>query len=159
MCIVCHNADLAAIDNGNEDGFGMGLMIHSLHAASTTWFDGYAAGVTYPQDIDGCEACHAAGTYDVARTEARSVSRTIGLDETVWTDDAATTPNAAACGACHSDVASAGHFSTNGGQVGVAKSGILTVGGLPNGQEACAVCHGTGSSFATELYHNPGIAE
>jgi len=28
---------------------------------------------------------------------------------------------------------------------------------LPNGQEACAVCHGAGSEFETSQYHNPGI--
>jgi hypothetical protein len=29
--------------------------------------------------------------------------------------------------------------------------------GVPNGQESCAVCHGTGSEFETSKYHNPGI--
>jgi hypothetical protein len=86
------------------------------------------------------------------------VSTDHGADIRIWTDDIATTPNATACGACHDDVAAAAHFNSNGGQVDVAKSEILTVtvGGLPNGQEACAVCHGTGSEFATERYHEQG---
>jgi hypothetical protein len=28
---------------------------------------------------------------------------------------------------------------------------------VPNGQEACAVCHGTGAEFETSKFHNPGI--
>ncbi len=159
MCIVCHNADLAAIEDEVEAGFGMGIMIHALHAASESWFGGYAAGVTYPQSIANCDTCHVDGTYDVARAEARSVSLGIGLDETVWTDDPATTPTSQACGTCHTSAAALGHFSTQNGQVGVAKDDVLKFGGLPNGQEACAVCHGTGAEFETSQYHNPGIAE
>jgi OmcA/MtrC family decaheme c-type cytochrome len=159
MCIVCHNADLAAVEDGAEAGFGMGIMIHALHAASESWFDGFAADVTYPQSIANCDTCHVDGTYDAARAEARSVSLGIGLDETIWTDDPATTPTAQACGTCHTSAAALGHFGSQGGQVGVAKSDVLTFGGLPNGQEACAVCHGTGAEFETSQYHNPGIAE
>ena len=159
MCIVCHNADLAAVEDGAEAGFGMGIMIHALHAASESWFDGYAAGVTYPQSIANCDTCHVDGTYDSARAEARSVSLGIGLDETVWTDDPATTPTAQACGTCHTSAAALGHFSTQGGQIGVAKDDVVKFGGLPNGQEACAVCHGTGAEFETSQYHNPGIED
>jgi mono/diheme cytochrome c family protein len=61
------------------------------------------------------------------------------------------------CGTCHTDNAAAGHFTSNGGQVLVAKDTILGaepgVGGVPIGQEACAVCHGSGSTFDTALYH------
>ncbi len=155
ICLNCHNADLPE----DGEGWAMGRMIHSIHAGSATFFGGEYDGITYPQSIANCDSCHVAGSYDVARTSARAVSIGGDVDTAVWTDDIATTPNAAACGACHADVASAGHFNTNGGQIAVAKSDILTVGGLPNGQEACAVCHGTGSSFATEQFHNPGIAE
>ena len=154
ICLNCHNADLPE----DGEGWAFGRMVHSIHAASTTFAGGNFAEITYPQSVANCDTCHVAGSYDVARTEARAVSID-DTDDTIWTDDIATTPNAAACGACHNDVASAGHFNTNGGQVGVVKSDVLTVGGLPNGQEACAVCHGTGSEFATERYHNPGIAE
>ncbi len=155
MCTVCHNADLV---EGNE-GFALGRMVHSIHAASDSYAGGIFAGVTYPQSIGNCDTCHVDGLYNAAREVARSVSIDVGADETVWTDDFATTPTSQACGNCHNSVAALGHFSTNGGQVGVAKSDILTVGGLPNGQEACAVCHGAGSEFDTVNYHNPGIAE
>ena len=158
MCLVCHNADLAAIEDGINEGFSLGRMIHSIHDASASWFDGFAAGVTYPQSIANCDTCHKDGTYNVARMVARSVSINTGADETVWTDDPATTPTAASCGSCHHTSAAAmGHFNTQGGQVGVLKGDVLTVGGLPNGQEACAVCHGTGAEFETSQYHNPSV--
>ena len=155
MCIVCHNADLAS----DSDGFAMGRMIHAIHDASPTFSGGEYEFLTYPQSIANCDTCHADGTYSVARTEARSVSISTGADETIWTDDPATTPTAQACGACHTSVAAMGHYNTQGAQVGVLKSDVLTVGGLPNGQEVCAVCHGAGSEFDTATYHNPGIED
>ncbi|WP_405241552.1 OmcA/MtrC family decaheme c-type cytochrome [Lentisalinibacter salinarum] len=174
MCLVCHNADLAVAEvprGGTEvidDGYGMGYMIHSIHAKSPGYFGGAFADITYPQAIANCDACHVEGSYNVARNEARAVSIAQGDadiateadgDPAMWMDDDSTTVNSALCGACHTDSASLGHFQTNAGQVNVPKSEILTVNGLPNGQEACAVCHGAGSEFDTALYHNPGIAE
>ena len=70
----------------------------------------------------------------------------------------AATPNTAYCGVCHTSTAARGHFLTQGGQADVPKSEIVGASvGLPNGQEACAVCHGTGSEFETSKYHNPGV--
>lgn len=155
QCVVCHNADLA---EGNE-GFALGYMVHAIHVASPTFAGGIFADITYPQSIANCDACHVEGAYNVARAEARSVSIGVGADETVWTDDPATTPTSAACGTCHASAAALGHFATNNGEIGVPKDSILKFNGLPNGQEACAVCHGAGSEFDTAIYHNPGIAE
>lgn len=155
MCVVCHNADLAE----GDEGFALGYMVHSIHVASPTFLAGEYAGITYPQSIANCDACHVDGAYNVARAEARSVSLGIGVDETIWTDDPATTPTSAACGTCHASAAALGHFATNNGEIGVPKDSILKFNGLPNGQEACAVCHGAGSEFDTTIYHNPGIAE
>jgi OmcA/MtrC family decaheme c-type cytochrome len=155
MCVVCHNADLAE----GDEGFALGYMIHSIHVASPTFLAGEYAGITYPQSIANCDACHVDGAYNAARAEARSVSIGVGVDETIWTDDPAVTPTSGACGTCHASAAALGHFSTNNGEIGVPKDSILKFNGLPNGQEACAVCHGPGASFDTTLYHNPGIAE
>jgi mono/diheme cytochrome c family protein len=90
----------------------------------------------------------------------------MGSDIRVWTDDIATTPTAANCGVCHSSTAAKGHFESQGGQVDDLKCTIVgatcgdaagTFGsGLPNGQEACAVCHSTGSEFETSKYHHAG---
>ncbi|WP_405229138.1 OmcA/MtrC family decaheme c-type cytochrome [Lentisalinibacter sediminis] len=166
MCVVCHNADLAVIaetrggDVIGDDGFALGYMIHKIHVADPAYYGGGYSDITYPQSIANCDACHVEGAYNVARAEARSVSVSVGGgDLTVWTDDAATTPTSAACGTCHTSAAALGHFATNNGEVGVPKGDILKFNGLPNGQEACAVCHGPGATFDTTLYHNPGIAE
>jgi len=166
MCVVCHNADLAVIaetrggDVIGDDGFALGYMIHKIHVADPAYYGGGYADITYPQSIANCDACHVEGAYNVARAEARSVSISVGGgDLSVWTDDAATTPTSAACGTCHTSAAALGHFTSNNGEVGVAKGDILKFNGLPNGQEACAVCHGPGAEFDTVIYHNPGIAD
>ena len=148
ICLVCHNADLA--DGG--EGFAFGYMIHSIHVASDTYNGGEFAEVTYPQSIANCGACHEEGTYNAARATARAISTDPGADLTIWTDDTATTASSAQCGTCHSSNAAAGHFATNGGFIDVTKDpGLL--GNPPVGQEACAVCHGAGSTFDTTLYH------
>ncbi|MGB5542019.1 MAG: hypothetical protein WBO15_01350, partial [Gammaproteobacteria bacterium] len=108
--------------------------------------------------------CHYPGGYNAARPTARAVSTGGNLAGTdvgndTWLDDIATTPTAAACGACHTSTAAAGQFESNGGQVAEQKDtivGATAAGGVPNGQEACAVCHGAGAAFDTTLYHHAG---
>lgn len=180
VCLLCHNAD-AAVCSSNPDAAGacpdgetvetyaFGTMIHAIHNASSTYAGGEFAEVTYPQTTANCDTCHKDGAYNVARSTARAVSMTQGNDIRVWTDDIATTPTAAACGSCHTSTAAIGHFTSNGGQVDDLKCNILgascgaldgsTGSGIPNGQEACAVCHGSGAEFETSQYHNPGLLE
>lgn len=187
ICLLCHNADTAVCSedvdpvtgacavgelDGNGDaifdeGYHFGYMIHSIHSASPTYIEGEFADLLYPQNIANCETCHVEGLYSVARNTARSVSTSVGGDIRVWTDDTATTPTVAACGTCHTDSAARAHYETQGGQVEALKCNIIGAGcgapdgssgtGLPNGQEACAVCHATGSEFETSRYHNPGL--
>lgn len=190
FCLMCHNGDAAVCssnpysatnppvpddpsrygscpDGETQEGYHFGRMIHSIHSASTTFEGGAFAGVTFPQDVANCDTCHVPGSYNVARTTARAVSTNQGSDIRVWTDDIASTPNAAVCGACHSSTAARGHFASQGGQVDDLKCTIVGAAcgapdgssgsGVPNGQEACEVCHGTGAEFETSKYHNPGI--
>jgi len=178
FCLMCHNADAAVCTTNpapdgscpvgeTQEGYHFGRMIHSIHSASTTFEGGAFVGVTYPQNVANCETCHIPGSYNVARTTARAVSTHQGSDIRVWTDDIASTPNAAVCGVCHDSTAARGHFESQAGQVDDLKCTIVGAecgavdgssgSGLPNGQEACAVCHGTGSEFETALFHNPGI--
>jgi OmcA/MtrC family decaheme c-type cytochrome len=178
FCLMCHNGDAAVCDvnplpDGScpvgevVEGYHFGYMIHSIHSASMSYLGGAFAGVTYPQSVANCETCHKPGAYDVARTTARAVSTGQGVDIRVWTDDIASTPNAAVCGTCHTSTAARGHFESQAGQVDDLKCTIVGAvcgavdgssgSGLPNGQEACAVCHGTGSEFETSRFHNPGI--
>ena len=178
FCLMCHNGDTAVCStNPNPDGscpagetqegYHFGYMIHSIHTGSATYEGGAFAGVHFPQNVANCETCHKPGSYNVARSTARAVSTNQGADIRVWTDDIATTPTAAACGVCHDDTAARGHFESQAGQVDDLKCTIVGAAcgaidgssgsGLPNGQEACAVCHGTGSEFETSQYHNPGV--
>jgi OmcA/MtrC family decaheme c-type cytochrome len=187
ICLLCHNADTAVcsddVDPANgscavgeldsngetifDEGYHFGYMIHSIHSASPTFIEGEFSEVRYPQNIANCNACHIEGRYDVARDTARSVSTSLGDDIRVWTDDIATTPTAAACGTCHTSNAALAHFETQGAQVEQLKCTIVGAGcgapdgstgtGLPNGQEACAVCHDSGSQFESSQYHNPGL--
>ena len=186
ICLLCHNGDAAVCstnpepdgscavgeldDRGRviyEDGYSFGRMIHSIHTASETFDNGSFAEVHYPQNPANCDTCHKPGSYNVARATARAVSTSQGPDIRVWTDDIATTPTAAVCGVCHTSTAARGHFESQAGQVDDLKCTIVGAecgapdgssgSGLPNGQEACAVCHGTGSEFETSQYHNPGV--
>jgi OmcA/MtrC family decaheme c-type cytochrome len=179
FCLMCHNGD-AAVCSSNPDpldgscpagetqeGYAFGYMIHSIHSNSATFEGGAFMDITYPQSVANCDTCHKPGSYNVARTSARAVSTNQGSDIRVWTDDIATTATAAACGVCHSSTAARGHFESQAGQVDDLKCTIVGAGcgaadgssgsGLPNGQEACAVCHGTGAEFETSKYHNPGV--
>ena len=171
ICLLCHNGDAAVCDSNpqpdgscppgeGQEGYHFGRMIHSIHSASETFLGGEFEHVTYPQNIANCETCHLPGRYNHARETARAVSTDQGGDIRVWTDDIATTPTAAVCGVCHTSSAARGHFESQGGQVDVVKSDIATSGaGLPNGQEGCPVCHGSGREFDTVMFHNPGVGE
>jgi OmcA/MtrC family decaheme c-type cytochrome len=180
VCLLCHNADTAVCSDGpaedgscpvgeTQEGFHFGRMVHSIHTASETFLDGEFADVTFPQTTANCETCHKPGAYNAARPTARAVSTNQGNDVRVWSDDIATTPTVAACGICHTSVAAISHFESQGAQRDALKCTIVGAGcgdpagttgsGLPNGQESCAVCHGTGREFETSQYHNPGLAE
>lgn len=157
VCLICHTAE------NTDDGYGfaMGLMIHSIHSQSPTYVGGEFEHITYPQSVANCETCHVAGSYNAAREKARAVSTDGGAEEDLWSDDTATTPTAAACGACHRDQAAKNHFATVGGaQVDANKWDIEALSpwpGIPTGQEGCAVCHGAGSTYDTAKFHNPGV--
>jgi OmcA/MtrC family decaheme c-type cytochrome len=168
ICMLCHNGDAAVCDANPEpdgscpagelqEGYGFGRMVHSIHTASETFMGGAFEEVTYPQSVANCVTCHKDDAYNVARATARAVSTDQGDDIRIWKDDIATTPTAAVCGVCHTSTAARGHFESQAGQVDTLKSDIVGADvGLPNGQEACAVCHGTGSEFETSRFHNPG---
>lgn len=178
ICLFCHNGDAAVcadpvLPDGScpteSAGFHFGYMIHSIHSASPTYLGGEFAGVTYPQSLENCEACHTPGSFNAARDTARSVSTEMGDDIRVWTDDMATTANAANCGVCHTTPSAVGHMSTQGAQIDELKCNVVGAGcgamdgssgtGLPNGQEACEVCHGSGAEFETALFHDPRAQE
>jgi OmcA/MtrC family decaheme c-type cytochrome len=137
-------------------------MVHSIHAASTTFLGGEFSDVTFPQEISNCSTCHKAGAYNFARATARAVSVDDGTggggSASLWTDDPATTATAAVCGVCHNDDAAANHFVAQGAQLAYWLGTTTPKGSIYNaiGGESCAVCHGPGMAFDTVTYHNPG---
>jgi len=169
ICVACHNPDTAVAG----EGWAFGRLVHAIHSASPTFAGGEFAEVTYPQSEANCDTCHQTydeegdplpPTYNTARANARATSTNAGADPVLWTDDIATTPNASYCGVCHFEhpnpEAIRGHFLTQGAQIDVVKTDIVGGDvGRPNGMEACAVCHGTGSSFEAAKFHNPGLEE
>ena len=89
-CVTCHNPDLIE----GDDSYDMSIMTHKIHAADPEWRDGFAAEVTYPQDLNNCRKCHN------------------GEDEgTPQGDNWKNKPSIDACGSCHRDV----NFATGEG--------------------------------------------
>jgi len=92
-CVTCHNPGL--VEGG--DSYDMSVMVHKIHAADPDWRDGFAAEVTYPQDLRNCRKCHN------------------GADaETPQGDNWKNKPSREACGACHRGV----NFDTGEGHAG-----------------------------------------
>ena len=47
-------------------------------------------------------------------------------------------------------------MTVGGGQVAEAKENIVGAPAAPNGQEGCVVCHGPGSTYDVDLFHQQG---
>ncbi|MCM2311813.1 MAG: OmcA/MtrC family decaheme c-type cytochrome [Steroidobacteraceae bacterium] len=146
-CLACHNSSGAYGDDADIAGsIAMGAMIHNIHAGKMPLF----SGVTYPQSLANCEACHLPGTYNVARTEALPISTGPGADVTLYTDDTWSSATAGTCGTCHDSSAARAHMAQHGGVFGVAGGKTLTPS---SSSEACAVCHGPGRPEDTATVH------
>ncbi len=146
-CLVCHNSSSGWSDDAGIAGsIAMGAMIHNIHAGKMPLF----FGVTYPQSLANCEACHLPGTYNAARTEALPISTGPGADATLFTDDTWSSASAGTCGTCHDSTAAKAHMTEHGGVFGVAGGKTLTPS---SSSEACAVCHGPGRPEDTAKVH------
>jgi OmcA/MtrC family decaheme c-type cytochrome len=122
LCIICHQPQTSDPNTGNTLDFP--VMIHKIHMGSSLpsvvaggEYDivGYQnsvnnfSGVVYPADVRRCQTCH---------NPKNGAAQT-----TAWM----TTPNRAACGACHDDV----NFAT----------GANHPAGPETDDTQCAVCH------------------
>ena len=146
-CLVCHNSSSGWSDDVNIAGpIAMGAMVHNIHAGKMPLF----FGITYPQSLANCEACHLPGTYYAARTEALPISTGPGADPTLYTDDTWNSATAGTCGTCHDSVAARAHMTGNGGSFDVAGGKTLTPS---SAAEACGVCHGAGRPQDTARVH------
>jgi OmcA/MtrC family decaheme c-type cytochrome len=136
MCVVCHNADAAFVAEGLTT-IALGPMLHEIHAAVYPGFE----GVTYPQSVANCMACHEEGTFYAARATARPVSYDEGADLLSWLDDTATSATSAACASCHTSGSAVAHMELNGGVFNGLKGSMA----IPSSStESCVICHGEG---------------
>lgn len=144
-CTICHNASGGYADE-DLGPIAMGAMVHNLHAGTIP----RTAGLTYPQRLANCEACHLPGSYNTARDGAIAISTGSGTDLFNMVDDTWDSATAGTCGTCHNSGPARAHITANGGLFDV-------VGGksfeASSAVEACAVCHGEGRSADTVKAH------
>jgi OmcA/MtrC family decaheme c-type cytochrome len=153
LCATCHNPELASgttLATGRPWDFK--LMIHAIHA-STYNFGGESFVIGYPGKLNNCEGCHVEDGYypvDPAKVFATSITR--GANAASPVDDIAWTPNAAACGACHTSVAAKAHIQTNGGSFNATKKADGTSPEALN--ETCSFCHGPDGVADVKVEHD-----
>jgi OmcA/MtrC family decaheme c-type cytochrome len=183
LCATCHNpdatdirrrvgftwADPSPLDGKGEEPVDFKYMVHAIHAAQNV---AYGFGntphdyrhVTYPQDLNNCNACHLPGTYYPLSQTARSVTINTGADRADWRDDVAITPTAAACWSCHQAAPdfiatpTRAHIQQNGGYIPSPTDTTVTKEMLEAKTssayiEACQVCHGPGSVADVAVAH------
>lgn len=146
-CLVCHNSSSGWSDDADIAGpIAMGAMVHNIHAGNMPAF----SGITYPQSLANCEACHLPGSYYVARPAALPISTGPGASASLFTDDTWDSATAGTCGTCHDSGPAQAHMAQNGGAFGVAGGKTLTPS---SATEACSVCHGPGRPQDTAAVH------
>lgn len=181
-CITCHNPmNTASTRSPRFEGVDIWIptidfkvMVHKIHAGEHL-ANGYVLGgfptpsagnpagspvdfghVRFPNDLANCEACHEAGTYALPEFgrglpslfELRTCIEDPDADADAfcqnpfWVRTSTMTlpPATAACTGCHDTEATAVHAELNTAM---------------GGREACANCHGSGSTWDVEVVHNP----
>ena len=152
VCLNCHTSEFS----DGTDSVNLAVAVHKLHNSDPNYLGGAVAGITFPGDVGQCEICHVAGRYYGPRATARAVT-TVEGDNTIWSDDLATSPTAAICTNCHMEQAALNHMVSNGAWFDAVKSTFTVSGALPGipnfGQESCSVCHAAGRIADTAEMH------
>lgn len=192
LCSACHNpgaTDIGrrpaggapGVDGLREQSIDLKWMIHAIHSGDgrsangkPTVIYGYGGSVNdfghvvYPGDLANCEGCHKADTYyPVDTAKVLGTSFDTGASRTDPSDDKVTSPNSAACGACHTAPVAVAHMQQNGGAPGVLVGGSTApfwgksvsasgVANAPSGVETCTLCHGPGASADVKRLHGVG---
>ncbi len=168
-CVACHAPGATDVNRrvpgsacdtalGLDDAtIDMKVMIHAIHSGqySACGFGNTPhdySGVVYVGKLNNCEGCHKPDTYYPVDATAVIGPTTDANNPALYTDDVATSPNTAACGACHTSPAARAHMTGNGGDYAAGKdaSGRLVSAGL----ETCTLCHGPGRNQDVKLMHN-----
>lgn len=180
-CAMCHNANntnddrVARFEDSTVLASGVHLkhMIHRLHMGEHLTQKPYVLGgfpapsvtnpagapidfshVVFPNQIQNCQACHVAGTYELplpagllpTREEVLTCTEPAASDANAHcaTRSVTTTylypPATSACTSCHDSPDAMAHAMVNT---------------AANGVEACAACHGRDREFAVEKMHEP----
>ena len=190
LCVMCHNprnTDVAQrtgggpfLDGKAEESIDFKRMIHAIHAAAKTNFDGTVAhgfrekGIVvygfggsandfshlrFPGVLNRCTTCHVAGAYQLTGKWADPTGNGI-LGSTInsgvaadQSDDQVISPIAAVCSACHDSAIAQSHMTLNGGQFSVPQSSVVSNG------ESCPICHGPGKIASIDLVHQNEFGE
>lgn len=201
LCVMCHNPNNTDInrrvglmlpgrpagqgsDGKFEESIDFKRMIHAIHAAAETNFDGTTAhgfrkqGIViygfggsehdfshlrFPGALWKCETCHLPDTYKLQGMWEQPAQNGI-LGSTVVSnnnndpsDDLKISPTAAVCSSCHDSAVAQSHMELNGAVFGDDPS--HTQAFIATNVEACAVCHGPGKTASVELVHQEGFGE
>ncbi|MGI9304347.1 MAG: OmcA/MtrC family decaheme c-type cytochrome, partial [Gammaproteobacteria bacterium] len=193
LCVMCHNPNGTdinrrtglpggiGIDGKTEESIDFKRLIHALHAAAETNFDGtithgfrrtgivvYGFGGN-PHDYSDlrfsgalwkCETCHLGSTFKLEGIWEQPAQNGI-LGSTIDTgaivgdpsDDLKISPTAAVCSSCHDSTVAQAHMEVNGALFAANQATIAT------NVESCAVCHGPGTIASVELVHEGGFGE
>ncbi|MDP1831660.1 MAG: OmcA/MtrC family decaheme c-type cytochrome [Geothrix sp.] len=117
--------------------------------------------IGFPGILNNCASCHTYNGYNVPTTGTLLATREEAINAagnttaalvtaalaTANATDLMITPFTAACVTCHDSTAARAHMTLNGGQIKVNRSALNTAG------EACAVCHGIGSTYDPVVIH------
>lgn len=181
-CAVCHNPGatdggrrkglangLDPVDGLYEQPIDFKFMVHAIHGASMRAAAGVPGYVVYgfggskndftdvgfPGALNDCEMCHAAGTYfpvDPTKVQATTTSNGASVNPSNPNAAAATSPNMAACSACHAGRLATTHMVQNGGSTAIQKDGFgRSVAGSV--AETCSICHGPGQTADVKVVH------
>jgi len=198
LCVMCHNPNNTDIgqraglmlpgrpagqgkDGKFEESIDFKRMIHAIHAAAETNFDGTAghgfreqglviygyggsehdfSHVRFPGSLWKCETCHLPGAYQLTGLWKQPAQNGI-LGSTINSnggnnnpsDDLKISPTAAVCSACHDDAPAQSHMEDNGGLFAATQAQIEA------NVEACEVCHGPGKIASVDFVHADGFGE
>lgn len=193
LCVMCHNPNNTDIsqraglpggigkDGKAEESIDFKRMIHAIHAAAETNFDGTAAhgfrekGIViygyggsehdfshlrFPGSLWKCETCHLPGAYQLTGLWKQPAQNGIlgsTINSSGGSKDPSThlkiSPTAAVCSACHDDAPAQSHMEDNGGLFAATQATIDA------NVEACEVCHGPGKIASVDFVHAEGFAE
>jgi OmcA/MtrC family decaheme c-type cytochrome len=177
-CVACHApgaTDIARRVAGSncetvtgtldDQTIDMKVMIHAIHAGPVADYQVCGFGntgydfshVTYVGKLNNCEGCHKPDRYYPVDSTVVVGTTTDANNPATFTDDVATSPNSAACGACHVSGAARAHMQGNGGDFAAGKdaSGRMVSSGL----ETCVICHGAGKPQDVKVMHDVGAFE